>query len=73
MLPLIISLMDEWTHLLEPTLEVQLPTPVTLATPCLVHSHVLVEQMETGHPLNHFVEVSEHALSAAVLICECLY
>ena len=56
--PSLILVMDKWTHHLELPLEVQLPTPVTLATLCLVHSYVLVEQMETGHPLNHFVKVS---------------
>ena len=56
--PSLILLMDKWTHLLEPPLRAQLPTPVTLATHCLVHRHVLVEQMECGHLPSHFVEVS---------------
>ena len=40
------------------SLGAQLLTPVTLATHSLVHSHALVEQMETGHPLNPPVKVS---------------
>ena len=44
---------------MEPPLGVQLPTPVTLATHCLVHSHVLVELMECGHLLSHHVKVSK--------------
>ena len=48
--------MDKWPQM-EPPLEVQLPTPVTLATHCLVHSHELVELMETGH-LSLYVKVS---------------
>ena len=41
--------MDEWTFQMELPLEVQLSTPVTLVMYCLVHRHVFVELMETGH------------------------
>ena len=58
MAPSLILTMDKWTHLLEPPLGVQLLTPVTLATHCLVHRHVLVEQMDCGHLLNHSVKAS---------------
>ena len=50
--------MDKLTHLLEPPLEVQLPTPVTMAMHCLVHRHVLVEQMDLGHLLSQSVKAS---------------
>ena len=50
--------MDKWTHYLEPPLGAQLPTPVTLATHCLGHSHGLVEQMEAGHRFSLFVKAS---------------
>ena len=66
--PSLILVMDKWTHQLELPLKIQLPTPVTLATLCLVHSHVLVEQMETGHPLYHFVKVSITNLTNCTLL-----
>ena len=50
--------MDKWTHQTEPLLGVQLPTPVTLGTYCLVHNHVLVELMGIGHLLNLSARVS---------------
>ena len=49
--------MDKWTHLLEPPLGAQLPTPVMLDTHCLVQRHALVEQMVYGHRLCQFVRV----------------
>ena len=50
--------MDKWTHHLEPPLGVQLHTPVTPATICLAHRHVLVEQRDCGHLLSHSVKAS---------------
>ena len=58
MVCLLILITDMLTYPMEPPFEVQLSTPVTLVTHCLVHSHVLVELMETGHPLNHLVMVN---------------
>ena len=48
-----------------PPLGVQLTTPVALATHCLVHSHVLVELMETGHILVLSVKVGYISLTKA--------
>ena len=61
--------MDKLQHHLGLPLGVQLPTPVTLATHCLVQRHVLVEQMETGQLLNLLVKVCVSllfVLSAAI-------
>ena len=67
MVPLVTLTMDKLTHYLEPPLEAQLPTPVTLDTHCLVHRHVLVEKMETGHPLYHFVKTVSIYLQCLIL------
>ena len=53
-----ILLMDLWTHHLELPLGERLHTTVPLASHCLVPSHVLVELMETGHPLSLLVMVN---------------